>query len=139
MADWDPLVNDIFVRAIEAGSPAERSAILDRSCGNDAALRRKVAALLAAHDQAGTFLEQPAPGLTDDRPAEAGSASTVAGDEMRTPAPRPPTIRRPTPGPSPRGRARGSGLTSLSRRSVKAAWASSTWPSRRRPSGARWR
>ncbi len=130
MADWDPLVNDIFVRAIEAGSPAERSAILDRSCGDDAALRRKVEALLAAHDQAGTFLERPAPGLTDDRPAEAGSASTVAGDEVADPGPS--TADDPAADARPIAEGPGSriGPYRLIRRSAKGAWASSTWPSR---------
>jgi hypothetical protein len=31
MADWDPFVNEIFLMAIEAGSPADRDAVLDRS------------------------------------------------------------------------------------------------------------
>ena len=42
MAGWDPLVNEIFLRAIEAGSPAERAAVLETSCRDDAELRRKV-------------------------------------------------------------------------------------------------
>ncbi len=85
MAEWDPLVNDIFVRAIEAGSPAGRSAVVDNSCGADSALRRKVEALLAAHDQAGTFLERPAPGLTGTRPGTSGDASTLAADDAGGP------------------------------------------------------
>ena len=35
---------------VEAASPAERKAILDRECGDDAGLRQRVEALLAAHD-----------------------------------------------------------------------------------------
>jgi hypothetical protein len=64
MADCDPLVDEIFMRAIEAGSAAERAAVLDQSCRDDADLRRKVEALLLAHDHAGSFLDQAAPGLT---------------------------------------------------------------------------
>jgi serine/threonine protein kinase len=64
MADWNPLVNEIFVRAIEASSPAERAAVLDQACRDDNDLRRRVEALLVAHDQAGSFLDLPAPGLT---------------------------------------------------------------------------
>ena len=48
MADWDPLVNEIFLRAIEAGSPAGRAEILDRSCRDEPELRRKVEALLSS-------------------------------------------------------------------------------------------
>jgi hypothetical protein len=48
MADWDPVVNEIFVRVIEAGSPAERAAVLDRCCRGEAELQRKVEALLTA-------------------------------------------------------------------------------------------
>jgi serine/threonine protein kinase/Flp pilus assembly protein TadD len=39
--------------------PEERAACLDQACGNDAALRRRVEALLSAH-AASDFLEQPA-------------------------------------------------------------------------------
>jgi serine/threonine protein kinase len=86
MADWDPLVNEIFVRAIEASSPAGRAAVLDQSCRDDAELRRKVEALLAAHDQAGTFLERPAPGLADARPGAAGEAMTLTEEGATDPA-----------------------------------------------------
>ncbi len=81
MADWDPLVNEIFLRAVEAGSPAERATIVDRACGDDAELWRKVQALLMAHEQAGTFLDHPAPGLAEVRPGESGAASTLPGKE----------------------------------------------------------
>jgi serine/threonine protein kinase len=66
MADWDPLVNDIFLKAIEAGSPADRAAILEQAFRDDPDRRRKVEALLRAHDGAGSFLDRPAPGLAAD-------------------------------------------------------------------------
>ncbi len=78
MADWDPSINEIFIRAIEAGSPTERAAVLDQSCAGDVELRRKVEALLSIHDGAGSFLEHPAPGL--------GSARSVTGGEGADPA-----------------------------------------------------
>ena len=37
----------------------ERSAFLERACAGDENLRRKVEALLRAHDRIGTFLEEP--------------------------------------------------------------------------------
>ena len=77
MADWNPLVNEIFLRAIEAGSPSERGAVLDRSCGGDVELRRKVEALLMVHDGAGSFLEHPAPGLASARSVTGGEGATL--------------------------------------------------------------
>ena len=77
MADWDPIVNEIFMRAIEAGSPSERAAVLDQSCGDDVALRRKVDALVMVHDRAGSFLEHPAAGLASGPSVATGEAPTV--------------------------------------------------------------
>ena len=37
--------------------PLERAAFLERACGGDAALRRQTDSQLAAHDQAGQFLQ----------------------------------------------------------------------------------
>jgi serine/threonine protein kinase len=49
---------------------AERAAYLDRACGGEAALRQRAEALLAALEQAGSFLQQPAgdPRATSDLP-----------------------------------------------------------------------
>ena len=86
MADWDPSVNEIFVRAIEAGSPSERAAVLDRSCGDDVELRRKVEALLLVHDGAGSFLEHPSPGLASARAVTSDEGATCArGRETNRP------------------------------------------------------
>ena len=43
---------------------AERAAFLDRACGDDVELRRKVEALLESHDQVGNFLEDPPPRIS---------------------------------------------------------------------------
>src|SRR5258708_17858650 len=40
----------IFAAAIELTDVSERAALLDRECGGDAELRRRVELLLAAHD-----------------------------------------------------------------------------------------
>ncbi len=49
----------IFTEALQKPDPAGRSAYLDATCGGDAALRRRVEALLAAHEAGGSFLEPP--------------------------------------------------------------------------------
>jgi hypothetical protein len=51
----------VFTEAIKI--PArDRAAFLDRACGDDEDLRRKVEALLRAHDRLGDFLEEPPTG-----------------------------------------------------------------------------
>ena len=50
---------EIFAAALACATPAERAAFLDARCGDDAALRRRVEALLAAAEAAGDFLEEP--------------------------------------------------------------------------------
>ncbi|HET6881813.1 MAG TPA: serine/threonine-protein kinase, partial [Pirellulales bacterium] len=60
MSTWNPKANDIFLHAIELGSAAERRQYLDAACTGDEPLRAEVEALLAAGDQAGSFLESPA-------------------------------------------------------------------------------
>lgn len=52
---------EIFEGALEHTDPAGRRAYLDRVCRNDAALRKRVEALLASHDAASEFLNVPAP------------------------------------------------------------------------------
>lgn len=52
-------IKDLFYLALER-PPAERPSFLDEACGDDAALRAKVEALLAADEQAGNFMDAPA-------------------------------------------------------------------------------
>jgi WD40 repeat protein/serine/threonine protein kinase len=49
---------ELFEAALEL-PPADRPAFLDGHCAGDAALRQRLEALLAKHDQAGSFLEEP--------------------------------------------------------------------------------
>jgi serine/threonine protein kinase/tetratricopeptide (TPR) repeat protein len=49
----------IFCGAIEIAAAEERAAFIARSCGPDEELRLKVESLVAAHCQAGSFLEVP--------------------------------------------------------------------------------
>jgi serine/threonine protein kinase len=52
---------DIFLAAVERANPAERAAFLDEACAGNAELRRRVDALLCAHDEPGNILDRPAP------------------------------------------------------------------------------
>ncbi len=85
MADWDPLVNELFLRALAAGSASERAAVLDESCTDDVELRRKIEALLKAHDAAGSFLERPAPGLASDPEPGTHAARTLVAPDAAQP------------------------------------------------------
>ena len=71
--------DDIFCDALELASAAERAAYLDRACGDDADLRRRVERLLEANAVAENFLAagRSVAAATTDRVAEAGG--TVIG------------------------------------------------------------
>jgi tetratricopeptide (TPR) repeat protein/serine/threonine protein kinase len=51
---------DLFMAVLPIEDAAERSAYLDRACAGQTALRQRVEALLAAFEQAGSFLQPPA-------------------------------------------------------------------------------
>lgn len=73
MAAWNSQANDIFLQAFEVTSADLRREYLDKACGGDAELRAQVDSLLAAHSQAGSFLESPTPRVAatvDQPPAE---------------------------------------------------------------------
>src|SRR5687768_18501931 len=55
---------EVFVAALRI-APEQRAAYLAEACAGDEALRRRVNDLLAAHEQAGSFLESPATGVSD--------------------------------------------------------------------------
>ena len=55
---WQQL-DKLFQGALER-EPDERSAFLDKACDGDEGLSRQVQALLAAHEQAGSFIEHQA-------------------------------------------------------------------------------
>jgi serine/threonine protein kinase/tetratricopeptide (TPR) repeat protein len=56
---------DLFMAALPIEDAAERAAYLGRACAGETALRQRVEALLAAFEQAGSFLQQP---VGDPRP-----------------------------------------------------------------------
>src|SRR5260221_9561028 len=55
---WQQL-DQLFHSALQH-EPAERAAFLEEACAGDESLRKQVEALLAAHDEAGSFIESPA-------------------------------------------------------------------------------
>ena len=59
MSDPKPNLDSLFEAVVAIESPAERAAYLDKSCGDDAALRQQIEQLLQCHEQAGSFLEKP--------------------------------------------------------------------------------
>jgi serine/threonine protein kinase/WD40 repeat protein len=56
-------IQSLFLEAIEVADPAVRAALLARACGEDAGLRQRIEALLEAHEQPGSFLEESSPAL----------------------------------------------------------------------------
>jgi serine/threonine protein kinase/tetratricopeptide (TPR) repeat protein len=62
---------DGLLQTLLALPPGEREAYLTRACADDSALAREVRTLLAAHEQAGGFLERPALDLAASRLARA--------------------------------------------------------------------
>jgi len=53
----------VFTEAIKVPHQ-QRAVFLDNACSGDADLRRKVEALLKAHDRIGNFLEEPPTGAS---------------------------------------------------------------------------
>src|SRR5438034_11248567 len=50
---------ELLAAALELTNPADRAALLERECAGNPALRAEVESLLAAHEQASKFLENP--------------------------------------------------------------------------------
>jgi serine/threonine protein kinase len=68
---------DIFSVALEMERPNEQSDYLDRACGDDVGLRRRIEALLRSYAGAGSFMALPACGpcaIGDDEEAGADAA-----------------------------------------------------------------
>ncbi len=63
MAEPIRQLDSLFLAALDITSPEQRAAFLEESCGTNLELRREVEQLLKSNEQAGSFLEQPAPEL----------------------------------------------------------------------------
>jgi len=76
--------NQVFADAIEIESPEDRTAFLDKECGDDQHLRKEVESLLESHARAGSFLEQPAAELGEvaaENGESAGNGRSVEGEK----------------------------------------------------------
>ena len=74
-------VKAIFDHALEIETAAERKAYLDGACADAHELRQQVEALLKAFEDAGSFLEKPAPDLgatVDSQPGQPGDEAVPA-------------------------------------------------------------
>jgi serine/threonine protein kinase len=71
--------DEIFCDALELASSAERAAYLDRACGDDADLRRRVQRLLEAHAGADGFLAAGPPVEAETTDVVAEAPGTVVG------------------------------------------------------------
>jgi serine/threonine protein kinase/Flp pilus assembly protein TadD len=72
-------VKDLFVAALELPDAAARRAFLDRECGDDADLRQRLDALLAAHDDPNSALNQPLAASPPDLTGACASPAETVG------------------------------------------------------------
>jgi len=73
---------EIFLKALDIHDRAQRSVFLDGACLDQPALRAAVDELLQAHEQAGTFLNQPHPAAEaaeETRDSDAFPGQIIAG------------------------------------------------------------
>ena len=63
---------ELFAAALELTSPVERAALLDRECAANPALRAEVESLLAANEEASTFLNKSTvgPNVSLEKPGD---------------------------------------------------------------------
>ena len=73
-------IEEIFHAALDQ-APEQVGAFLDAACEGDEVLRRKVEALLASHQRAGSFIETPAAGIAA-RVIENGQADLLVGQTI---------------------------------------------------------
>jgi serine/threonine-protein kinase len=96
MAAWNPRANEIFAAALEVPD-ARRHAFVEQSCSADSELLRQVEAMLSAHAQAGSFLDEPvagellttataAPSSGPPLPATGSVVQALSGPEVELPA-----------------------------------------------------
>ncbi|WP_422931536.1 tetratricopeptide repeat protein [Singulisphaera sp. PoT] len=77
----------LFVEALQKPTMAERQKFLDKACGDDLALRRRIEQLLKAHDRTLGILDRPEPpgwtlfagGTPDDSPDAPSAGAVLAG------------------------------------------------------------
>lgn len=74
----------VFLAALEAKDPAERAAYLDQACAGDAALRRRVEALLRSHQAPDNVLNAPAVPMqeNDTEPVSLANEAPVGAETI---------------------------------------------------------
>src|SRR4051794_41923578 len=79
-------VKTLFGQALEHADPADRTAFLDRECGDDPELRHRLEELLAAHDNPAEALERlMILGLEgEDSPAPHGETALLPASEQES-------------------------------------------------------
>ncbi len=87
-------VQSVFLAAVEKEDLTERTAVVDRECGSDDALRQRVEALLRAHDQPDSHVDPPEPAervnaVSGAEPTDATRDNTPSSDDTTLPIPRP--------------------------------------------------
>jgi eukaryotic-like serine/threonine-protein kinase len=78
---------ELFLAALELHDLRARALYLDQACSGDAALRARVEALLKSHEEAGSFLEEPATydvDATVDSSRPKAPSANIAGDPTVT-------------------------------------------------------
>jgi WD40 repeat protein/serine/threonine protein kinase len=83
MPDANRNLMTVFAEALERTDPAARAAYLDMACRDDAALRERVEALLAAHEGAGRFLEPDSCAMSETAVPETEGAQGNSAPETR--------------------------------------------------------
>jgi hypothetical protein len=78
-ADWDRVKDLVLVHEALTRAPDDRAAFVRAACGSDHVLHAEVVSLLAAHAEAGTFIERPALHAMGDWPGI--GADSQPGDE----------------------------------------------------------
>ena len=86
MPDAAPNLMTVFAEALERTDQAARAAYLDSACRDDAALRQRVEALLAAHDGAGRFLEPDSIGMSESTASGTEGEPRASSPQMRPPS-----------------------------------------------------
>ncbi|MEX2560866.1 MAG: serine/threonine-protein kinase, partial [Pirellulales bacterium] len=73
----------IFLEALDKGGPQERAAFLNEVCRDQPELRRRVEILLAAHEDAGSFLEKQPADVVETVGADGGMSGNKTDEAWR--------------------------------------------------------
>jgi WD40 repeat protein/serine/threonine protein kinase len=95
MASEQPSFDTVFCAAIEISSGEERAAYIARACGDNNELRDRVERLVAAHFQAGSFMESPAEVRHSPQEADDQRGRSLAATSADAHADRPGTVIGP--------------------------------------------